>query len=183
MATTVRFEDVLDDVRAGEPAACERLFNSMARRVAGFLRAQGVADPEGLTNEVFHRVFSSIDRFDGGEGQFRAWVFTIARNLVADERRRAARRPWTRRALDKVVAIGGDVEEEALDQLGNTWAREILQALSSDQRDVLLLRVVSDLSVKETATVLGKTPGAVKTLQRRALASLRRHLRTRGEHR
>ena len=61
-------------------------------------------------------------------------------------------------------------------QLGSDWVTAILDSLASDQRDVLLLRVVSDLSIDETATVLGKTPGAVKALQHRALASIRRKI-------
>ena len=75
---------------------------------------------------------------------------------------------------------GGDVEAEALDRLGEERVRRLLATLSPDQQDVLLLRLVADLTVDEIATALGKRPGAVKALQRRALATLRREIGRKG---
>jgi len=77
-------------------------------------------------------------------------------------------------------AAGGNAEDEAVALLGEGWALRTLEILTDDQRSVLLLRVLADLSVEEVARLLGKRPGAVKTLQRRALASLARYLERQG---
>jgi RNA polymerase sigma-70 factor (ECF subfamily) len=74
----------------------------------------------------------------------------------------------------------GDAEDEAVARLGRGWAVRTLDVLTDDQRSVLLLRILADLSVEDVARLLGKRPGAVKTLQRRALASLARHLERQG---
>jgi RNA polymerase sigma-70 factor (ECF subfamily) len=72
--------------------------------------------------------------------------------------------------------VGGDAELEAISDLGRAWVDEVLEKLVPEQRDVMVLRFVSDLSITETADVLGKSPGAVKALQHRALGALRRQL-------
>ena len=74
----------------------------------------------------------------------------------------------------------GSAEDDGLDRLGGEWVREVLQRLAPDQREVLLLRVLGDLTVEQIAAQLGKTPGAVKQLQRRGLASARRLLEAEG---
>ncbi len=71
---------------------------------------------------------------------------------------------------------GGDVEREAIDSLGQQWVVSVCAQLSTDQRTVLLLRVITDLSITEVARATGKTVGAVKALQRRAIEVLRRRL-------
>ena len=77
-------------------------------------------------------------------------------------------------------ALGGDVEREAFDSLGSQWVYDVCARLSSDQRTVLLLRVIADLSVDEVGRITGKSAGAVKALQRRALEALRRKLTREG---
>lgn len=169
------FAAVLAAARTGEPTALTRLYASMARTVAGYLRAQGAADPDGTANEVFLRAFTNLHRFEGDERRFRSWVVTIAHHRLVDERRRAARRPVTA-PLDGDAGVTGDVEEEALSAVGTERVHELLGRLAPDQRDVLVLRVVTDLGVEQVARALGKTPGAVKQLQRRGLAALQRLL-------
>lgn len=169
------FTDVLAAARAGDPAALTRLYRSLARTVAGYLRAQGAADPDGTANDVFLRAFGNLHRFQGDERRFRSWVVTIAHHRLVDERRRAARRPVTSPLAGESGATG-DVEDEALAAMGTERMHELLGRLAPDQRDVLVLRVVADLGVDQVAKALGKTPGAVKQLQRRGLASLARLL-------
>lgn len=166
------FAEVLTAARANEAWAFQRLFDELARPVAGYLRMQGAREPDDLVNEVFLGVFSALGNFEGDEGQFRSWVFTIAHRRLTDERRRLGRRPVV---SDDSVAdpMGGDAEHDALCSIGNERARELLGRLAPDQRDVLLLRIVADLTVERTAETLGKTLGAVKALQRRGLAALR----------
>ena len=168
------FEPVLAAARAGEAWAFGRLFEWLGRPVAGYLRGAGVEDPDGSANEVFLRVFGAVERFEGTEGRFRSWVFSIAHNLVIDERRKRARRLRSAPLEDAAEPTVGGADEAVLVALGDERVRTLLARLVPDQRDVVLLRIVADLSIEDTAAALGKSPGAVKALQHRAMATLRR---------
>jgi RNA polymerase sigma factor (sigma-70 family) len=170
------YDAVLAAAQVGEPWAFTRIFEWLGRPVAGYLRGAGVEDPDGLANEVFLRVFGGVERFEGTEGRFRSWVFAIAHNLVIDDRRRRSRRPQ-QSALDGDVGPAAPAAEDgALVALGDERLRAVIADLPPDQRDVVLLRIIGDLTIEDTAVALGKKPGAVKSLQHRALAALRRRL-------
>lgn len=175
------FDAVLTAAQADAGWAYERLFCAYSRPVAGYLRGQGAEDPDGMTNEVFLGAFRNLTSFRGDEGQFRKWLFTIARNRVIDERRRRERRPVTegREHLEGPAAGGAD--REALARMGTERVHALLDQLAPDQREVLLLRILADLTVEQVASVLGKQPGAVKQLQRRGIAALRRRLSAEDE--
>jgi RNA polymerase sigma factor (sigma-70 family) len=174
--TDETFAQVLAAARANAPWAFERLYTSFAPPVAGFLRLRGASDPDGLTNEVMLGVFRGLDGFEGDVSGFRSWVFTIAHRRLVDDRRRRAARVQTSELDDGYEHLGGDVEQEAVSQLEHGTVRDLLEHLTEEQRDVILLRIVADLSVEAVATILGKREGAVKMLQRRGLARLRRLL-------
>ena len=174
------FAGLLTAAQAGGEWAYERLYRSLAPAVAGYLRVQGAAEPEDLTSEVFERAFSSIDRFSGGEAQFRSWVFTIAHHRLTDERRRVARRPLRVDGDPPEQAAADDAEDAALRRMATERVRRLCEGLVADQRDVLLLRMLAALTVEEIARALGKSPGAVKALQRRGLAALRRQMDQQG---
>lgn len=166
---------------AGDPAALEALYRELAPAVLGYLRAQGAREPEDLTSETFVGVVRGLRRFRGDEGEFRSWAFSIAHRRLIDERRSLVRRPADALPPTEIPdRAGGDVEDEALARMGTRWATDAVARLTSDQRDVLLLRVLADLSVEHVARILDKRPGAVKSLQRRALVALARHLDREG---
>lgn len=170
------FPSVLAAAQVDAPWAYQRLFEWLSRPVVGYLRGQGSDDPDGLANDVFLRTFTHLRSFEGDEERFRSWVFTIAHNLLSDERRRRRRRPTV---ADQPLPEGAgtrSTESEALTRLGADRVDALLRALAPDQRDVLLLRIVADLTVEQAAQAMGKTPGAVKQLQRRGLDALRRRL-------
>jgi RNA polymerase sigma factor (sigma-70 family) len=174
------FDSILEAAQSGAGWACTRIYESLGPAVAGYLRAQGADDPDGLTSEVFLRVFGGCRSFSGNEAQFRSWVFTIAHHRMVDARRAKNRAPEVG-ALDDECLDGqgpttAGAEDEAMQRLAMGEVHQLLDALTSDQRDVLALRVLSQMSVEEVATALGKPPGAIKALQRRALATLRRRL-------
>lgn len=179
MAFPEPFPVVLGAAQADEPWAYERLYRSLSPTVCGYLRLQGVHDPEDLTSEVFLGAFRAIRSFSGDEAGFRSWVFTIAHRRVTDERRANGHRPLLADA-EPPERAGGDVEEEALRRLSAERVRALCAGLAPDQADVLLLRVVSGFTVDVIADVLGKTPGAVKALQRRGLCALRRQIEREG---
>ena len=175
------FDKVLAAAQAGAGWARTRLYEWLAPVVAGYLRARGADDPDDLTSEAFVRVFSGCGSFSGDEAQFRSWVLRIAHCRLVDARRAQDRRPQTE-SLDSErgpladEATTATAEDEALQSLGEERTRKLLDGLTPDQRDVLSLRVIAGLTVKEVAASLAKQPGAVKSLHRRALTALRHKL-------
>ena len=177
------FDSVLSAARAGAPWAFERLWRSLAPAVSGYMRLQGAPEPDDVVSEVFLSVFSRLDSFRGGEDRFRSWVFTIAHHRLVDDWRQRGRGPAAAEGDHSHTLAdtpGGDVEEEALRQLSEQRVRRLCDLLAPDQRDVVLLRMVAGLSLEQTADALGKTTTAVKALQHRAVAALRRHLEREG---
>ena len=181
MAIGEDFGGVLSAAQSGAGWAFEVLYGTFAPAVAGYLRAQG-AEADDLASEVFLRVFRDLGSFSGTEGQFRSWVFTIAHARLIDERARLRRRvPLARNGLDGASeTAGGNVEDDVLGRLAEARVRELCAGLAPDQRDVLLLRLVADLTVEQVAATLEKTVGATKALQRRGLAGLRREIERKG---
>lgn len=171
-----RFDDVLAAARAGEAWAVARLYEDLKGPVVTFARLRGARDPDDVTSETFLQVFRDLARFTGDESGFRAWVFTIARRRLLDEHRRSSRRVREVRLTSGVDAAGGDTAEDAMAALGDARVRTLLDGLSVDQREIVLLRIVADLSLRDTAAVTGRSVGAVKILQHRALAALRSSL-------
>ena len=175
------FDELLTAARANAPWAFERLYTELAPSVAGYLRLHGAVEPAELTNEVMLGVFRGLGSFEGDAAGFRSWVFTIAHRRLVDERRRNSARPQTTQLSDSHThALGGDVEQEAFASLADTQVERLLEHLTAEQREVVLLRVVADLSVEQVAHVLGKRVGAVKMLQRRGLSTLRQMLESEG---
>ncbi len=175
------FPFVLAAAQAGGSSAFERLYRAFAPSVVGYARMQGAADSDGLTNEVFLNVFNAVGSFTGDEGKFRSWVFTIAHHRLVDERRRCARRPrMAGEQVEDQAAAGDDVEEEVLRRSSIERVRKLCDRLAPEQRDVLLLRMVSAMTVDQVAETLDKSPTAVKALQRRALATIRRLMEREG---
>lgn len=175
------WDAVLDRARSGDHDACAALWRELAPGVTGYLRARGSQDPDDLTSETFLAFFRSLPDFEGGASQARALLFTIARRRLVDELRARRRRPtpasWSESADTRVSP---SAETCALESLGSTAARQALDSLSADQREVLLLRIFGDLTVDQVAELLGRSVGGVKALQRRGLAGLRRRLDAHG---
>jgi RNA polymerase sigma-70 factor (ECF subfamily) len=182
------FDAVLAAARLGEPWAFETIYTDLAPSVIGYLRAQGAAEPEDVTQEVFVGVIRNLSRFSGDEQAFRSWVFTIAHRRLTDERRRRGRSKEepVEEVADAASAAGvagaaaGDAAEEALGRLGTERIQILLDRLTPDQREVVVLRVLVDLSVAQVAEIVGKNEGAVKTLQRRAFNRLAKELEREG---
>lgn len=167
--------ELLDVSRLGAERSFESIYRSLAGNVRRFLAAQGAADPDATTQEVFVKVLRSHDRFVGDSEHLRSWVFTVARNLLIDERRAMSRRPVTVSGLvpDPVSPNGEDDVVAGLDAIA---VRAILDGLPDDQREVVVLRFLVDLPLGDVATIIGRSRPAVKALQHRGLTRLRRQL-------
>lgn len=163
------------EARRGDRAAMRRVYDVLAPTVAGYARGHGVEDPEALANETLYRVLDRLPAFAGTSDQFRSWAFTIAHNLIVDDRRRMSRRPIPAEAVDEHhLPVVSSAEDEALRHLGTSDMVRWIRELPDGQRDVLLLRLVADLPVREVGRIVGRREGAVKALHRRGLDALRR---------
>lgn len=170
-------DTVVADAGRGDPDAIEDVYRALAPRVLGYLQGQGVEDPESLTDEVFITVIPRLPEVRGGAAGLRTLVFSVAHARAVDDHRRRSRRPvqasyepeHDQRIVDSAETVAmGTVTTEAVEQL--------LEELGEEQRAVIMLRVLADLSLEETAGVLGKSVGSVKQLQRRGLLRLRQIL-------
>lgn len=178
MTLGTSFNSVLEAARTGADWAWTSLYRDVAPVVLGYLRAQGSRDPEDLTGEVFLQVVKALSSFQGEEGEFRSWVFVIAHRKLIDERRYYGRRPVqaAEPATLELQGRSGNAEEEALEQLSTAELKRLMETLSADQRDVLLLRVLGDMKVEDVAKAIGKSASAVQALQKRGLTRLAKSL-------
>ncbi len=170
------FQSILDAACAGAEWAWSRLYADLAGPVRGYAVARGAGEPDDVVGETFLQVARNLKGFQGEYPAFRSWVFVIAHHRVIDERRRRTRRPEQPIDRPDPGAEGGDVEHEALDLLATRRVMDVLDGLSPDQRSVVMLRIVGDFSLEQTAEILGKRVGAVKSLQKRGLDRLRKIL-------
>ena len=167
------FSDALAAARTGADWAWAQLYRDLAPAVLGYFRAHSAAEAEDLTSEVFVAMVRNLGSFEGTEEQFRSWVFVIVHRRLQDERRALGRRPVEpvpAEQLEREADV--DVEAEALDAVSTARVRRTFALLSEDQRDVLTMRIIAELSLDETARILGKTTGAVKSLQHRGLQNV-----------
>jgi RNA polymerase sigma-70 factor (ECF subfamily) len=154
------------------------LFDSCYPRLAryAYARTGNQADAEDIASEVFVRAFESLHSYRDKGAPLEAWLFRIARNLVIDRYRRAAR-------IDRVVDDDEHEPQGDDDPAGKAEQRvlmrdvnDALQRLTPDQREVVSLRFFGGLSSREVAGVLNKKDGAVREMQRAALERLRQLL-------
>lgn len=170
---------VVEEARRGDSAALTALYESIAPGILAYLRGRGSADPEALMQDVFLQLLPRIPRVTGGAGGVKALAYTIAHSRLVDELRKRGRSPEISVAEPIEIDWTFSAEEEAL--AGSQPALALLSSLGQAQRTVIMLRVFGDLSVEQTARVIGKSVGAVKQLQRRGLLALRETLTESGD--
>src|SRR6266511_2582896 len=153
-----RFATTVAAAQAGAEWALAELYGDLHPRILRYARALEPAEAEDLASDIWLDVARGLGRFEGDDRAFRAWAFTIARRRLVDLRRRRARREAVPTPVERLAERGGigDVEEEA---------------------EVVLLRILGGLSVREVAAITGKRPGTVRVLQHRALRRLAREVR------
>ena len=165
----------MKDAKSGDAWAWAVIYREMAGPVTGFLRVRGVAAPEDAASDVFFEIARNIDQFSGSEDTFQTLVFVIAYQRMAQDKHslRPSRSRLADKALDRIKrdievmepVAEGDMTEEV---------RRAFETLTQEQRDVLSLRVVGGLTVEQTAEVVHRDIGKVRSLQRKALAKVRR---------
>lgn len=187
MSTTTRIPDVLVDAAvAGDRAAFGALYEMHLDRVYKFVRFR-VGHPElteDIVSRTFERALRNIGTFTPRGGGFPAWLITIARNLIADHFKSSSvqlETPTGEMAdADKFTPSGGDPAEVvvvAIDTAARDAAlRRVIGQLNPEQRQCIELRFLRDQSITQTAALMDKHEGAVKTLQYRAIRALARRL-------
>ncbi len=167
---------VLAAARAGDEAAMTQLFRQVHPGLLQYLRRRAPDVAEDLASETWMAAAGDFSGFAGDIGDFRAWLFTVARRRVADHYRRCGRTP-------SQVAWNGDLdgppspdvgEQVLADMATDEAVARLVRNLSPDQSEVVLLRVVAGLSVDEAAQAMGRSAGTVRVLQHRALRRLRK---------
>jgi len=175
-AATRNFDAVMVAAQAGGEWALEALFVQFQPSLLRFLRAQAGDDTDDIASETWLQVARGLSQFKGDEDGFRAWLFTVARNRLIDERRRTSRRPNTIANNDSLASVptrDTSPEDVVINaDAGDEAVRRIVALLPADQAEVILLRVVADLTVDQVAEIVGKRPGAVRTMQSRGLKRL-----------
>ena len=172
------FDAVLAAARRGEETAWRRFYLELQPALVGYLRGRGCTNPDDVASETLLQVVRDLRRFEGSEDNFRSWVFSIAHHRMIDAARRDQARP-SEPADTEVIEAGLEperIDEDVLNGLGGAELEHLLTACTHDQRDVLLLCYVADLSLHQVAEVLDKEYNATKALHRRAISALRAHL-------
>lgn len=170
-------DDVVTAAAGGDAQAFGALWSTLSPSVAAYFRAHAVDEADDLTSEVFLAAFRSISSVTNGADGFRGLLFSIAHRRYVDwVRRRVRWGPHLPYEADRDTRCSASAEESALSALGSQRAAELLDSLTEDQRAVIALRVLGDLTLEQTAEVLGREVGAVKSLQHRGLARLRRRI-------
>lgn len=163
----------------GDRTAIESLLGELRPMVVRYCRARlgrvsgqyHIADD--VAQEVCIAVLSALPRYRDMGRPFASFVFGIASHKVADALRSSVRSAVPTQDLPDGPDDGPGPEETVVRYIEVEYARRLLARLPDNQRELLLLRVVSGLSAEETGNVLGMSPGAVRVAQHRALARLR----------
>ncbi|WP_369037117.1 MULTISPECIES: ECF subfamily RNA polymerase sigma factor, BldN family [Streptomyces] len=176
---SARMMDLVERAQAGEADAFGRLYDQYSDTVYRYIyyRVGGKATAEDLTSETFLRALRRIGTFTWQGRDFGAWLVTIARNLVADHFKSSRFRleVTTGEMLD-ANEVERSPEDSVLESLSNAALLDAVRRLNPQQQECVTLRFLQGLSVAETARVMGKNEGAIKTLQYRAVRTLARLL-------
>ncbi|HUZ80976.1 MAG TPA: sigma-70 family RNA polymerase sigma factor, partial [Gaiellaceae bacterium] len=136
-------------------------------------------DAEDLTTQTFLKMLESIGKFRWQAAPFSAWLFRIAHNLAMDHFRANKRWQPEEHVPEPEPDDSTSAEAGALESIGRKSMLELIEDLSPEQQQVLTLKFVFNFANAEAATILGKTEGAIKSLQHRALVSLQKQIEKR----
>jgi RNA polymerase sigma-70 factor (ECF subfamily) len=173
-----RIRALVDRAQAGDREALEELYLLHFDRIYSYLHMSvgNRHDAEDLTTQTFLKMLESITRFRWRSAPFSAWLFRIAHNLAMDHFRATRRWQPEEEVPEPIGEEEPSAEAAALDSIGRQSMLEMIENLSAEQQQVLTLKFVFNFPNAEVATILGKTEGAVKSLQHRALVSLQKQL-------
>jgi len=169
---------LLQRARERDPAALATIYDTYAPKIYAYIYRH-IRDPhraEDLTSTVFLKMLESLDKDKFARDKLQSWLYRIAHNVIIDDVRYQQRRPTqtlydvveTPQDKDPAFLVQKQMQEEAV------W--NAIQQLTDDQKDVIILRFGEGLTAPQVAQILDKTEEAVRALQRRGLANLRKLL-------
>jgi RNA polymerase sigma-70 factor (ECF subfamily) len=178
-------EELVSALRRGDLAAFDRLYDRYARRLYGYIRRM-VLDP-AHADDAFQEVFMVVLRargadasgFDPARGRFAAWLFAVARNrCLADRRQGLARAALLNQESQRIEPSSDTFSPERLDDARRMHAA--MDALPEDQRQLILMKQLGELTYREIAQLLGVAEGTIKSRLHAAMVALR-HLLAEGD--
>jgi RNA polymerase sigma-70 factor (ECF subfamily) len=178
---TKRVRGLVERAQKGDRGALEELYLIHFDRIYSYLHVSvgNRHDAEDLTTQTFLRMLESIGKFRWQSAPFSAWLFRIAHNLAMDHFRATKRWQPEEEVPEPEPDESTSAEAGALESIGRKSMLELIEDLSPEQQQVLTLKFVFNFANAEAATILGKTEGAIKSLQHRALVSLQKQLERR----
>ncbi len=170
------FAPTLDAARHGDDGALAALWQELQPALLRYLRACDRDAAEDIASDTWLEVTRRLDRFSGGEREFRGWLFTIARHRLIDSRRRAARQRTTLVAWLQDRPGVDDPAADVLVDLSTRASLRLVSELPPEQAAAVRLRVMAGLDTDQVAAIMGKQPGNVRVLSHRGLRNLARRL-------
>ena len=173
--------DALRRAQAGHEDGFVVLWRTLQPPLLRYLTVRGEVAPDDIAADTWLHVVRDLSRFRGGPPEFRAWLFTIARNRAVDQGRARAARPDVSVAELDAGETVPSAEVDALGEMSTYAACRMVASLPTDQAEMVMLRVVVGLDVGQVARIVGKRPGTVRVAVHRALRTLADRYRTEME--
>ncbi|MGH9011649.1 MAG: RNA polymerase sigma factor [Acidimicrobiia bacterium] len=170
------FDQTLDAARLGDDRALAVLWQELQPALLRYLQAGDPDAAEDIASDTWLEVTRRLDRFSGGEREFRGWLFTIARHRLIDARRRAARQRTAPVEWLPDRPGGDDPASDVLVDLSTRASLRLVSELPPEQAEAVRLRVMAGLDTNQVAEIMGKQPGNVRVLSHRGLRNLARRL-------
>jgi RNA polymerase sigma-70 factor, ECF subfamily len=166
--------EIIKQAQQGDADQIAALYETYHVKIFRYLyyRVGDKETAEDLTSEVFIRMLRFLGGFQPPGASFQAWLFQIARNICNDHFRKLKSQqvvPLEENVGDEKLSVHDTAERV----LNSAHLKQALDKLSEDQRDVIIMRFIADMSIAEAAQSLNKTEDSIKGLQRRALLSLK----------
>lgn len=173
-----RLDAALASARKGEEAGFVELWRTLHPPLLRYLTVRRNESPEDLASEAWLQVIRDLESFQGSGRDFRAFLFTVARNRAIDQGRSRAARPLLLVAEPVEDRTTDSAETAALEKVSTRSALDLVMSLPPLQAEMVMLRVVAGLDVAEVADIVGKKPGTVRVSVHRALRTLSRDPRS-----
>ncbi len=180
MASEVGIRNLVKKAKAGgDPEAFGQLYDEYIDQIFRYIyyKVGNFAEAQDLTGQTFLKSFENIDSYEMREVAFSSWLYRIAHNLVVDYFRRESKREKV--PIDEqppTPSNRGNPVETVMADMESEWLYKAMQKLTHNQREVLVLKFIDNLSNGQVAEIMGISVGAVKSTQKRGLLSLNRIL-------